>query len=290
MGFGDEIMASGEARVLKRAHGRAKVVVGDGEREFWSDLFDGNPNLTRLADVRPGDHVVWLRNYYGCRPYLDYARSIGGHRQVFTAYRAIVGDIVCSVGERADADALLRELPDAALPLVSIEPNVAFGPNKDWGFEKWQAVVDRLRERVAFVQPSYGKPLLSGAWPIPSTFRSYCAALARCALHVGPEGALHHAAAALRRPAVVIFGGRIHPDISGYDGHVNLYADVAGSPCGMVAPCAHCRQCLESISIETVVTHIRRYLTKDSSPQRHRGTEMSVVQRKPHGFPNLIFQ
>jgi hypothetical protein len=253
-------MASGEARALKRAYARAKIVVGDGQREFWSELFDGNSNLTRLADVRSGDDVVWLRNYFGCRPYLDYALSEANCRQVFKPYRAIAGDIISSETELARADVLLSERPRRDLPLVSIEPNVEFGPNKDWGFSRWQAVVDRLRDRVTFVQPSYGKPLLAGVHAIPSTFRCYCAVLTRCALHVGPEGGLHHAAAALRRPAVVVFGGRIHPRVTGYAGHASLYVDAPGSPCGMVAPCEHCQRCLESISVHTVVTHVRHRL------------------------------
>jgi hypothetical protein len=267
MGFGDELMAAGEARVLRRARPRARVVVGDGHREIWSEIFDGNPNLTRLADVRPGDDVIWLRNYYGCRPYLDYGRSIGNQRQVFTPYRAMRGDIACSAAEQARAGALLCRPARAGLPLVSIEPHVALTINKDWGFGKWQAVVDALHECAVFVQPDYGKRMLRGAHAIRATFREYCAVLARCALHVGPEGGLHHAAAAVRRPAVVVFGGRIDPAITGYAGHANLYVDVRGSPCGMITPCAHCRDCLDAITVDSVVTAIRRRLR---APRRGR--------------------
>jgi hypothetical protein len=275
MGFGDELMAAGEARALRRARPRAKVVVGDGQREVWSEIFDGNPNLTRLADVRPGDEVIWLRNYYGCRPYLDYRRSVGNQRQVFRPYRAIRGDVVCSAAEHARADALLRDISRAGLPLVSVEPHVAFTVNKDWRFGKWQAVVDALRECAVFVQPDYGRRMLRGVHPIRATFREYCAVLARCALHVGPEGALHHAAAAVRRPAVVVFGGRIHPAITGYAGHTNVYVDVPGSPCGMIAACAHCRECLEAIAVESVVGAMRRRLTAPRRP-RARGRRAAL--------------
>ena len=39
------------------------------------------------------------------------------------------------------------------------------------------------------------------------------------------EGGLHHAAAALGMPAVVLFGGMISPRNTGYDVHVNLAID-----------------------------------------------------------------
>lgn len=264
-------MASGEAREIKKADPFAKVVVGDGEREVWQDIFAGNANITRLADVRPSDRVVWLENYFGRRPYLDYALS-GPDRQVFRPYRAVPGDLFFSAAELAHAAGVLRELRDRGRPLVSIEPNVAFGSNKDWGFARWQQVVDAVRDRMTFVQPSYGGPLLAGVRAAPATFRGYSAILAGCDLHLGPEGGLHHAAAALRRPAVVVFGGRIHPRVTGYALHENLYHNAPGSPCGMVAPCAHCRRCLDSISVEEVVARACRLLDR----RLHRPAESCV--------------
>ena len=249
-------MASAEARALKEAHPSAQVVVGDGEREIWSEIFAGNPNITRLATVQPGEKIVWLRNYRGCRPYLDYTHSQPNYRQSFTAYHARSGDLFLSSVERAYAASVLRGLRDGNTPLISVEPNVDFGPNKDWGFERWQQVVDHLQGRAQFVQPSFGKPVLSGVVGVPSTFRGFCAVLACCDLHMGPEGGLHHAAAALARPAVVLFGGRLHPEITGYSFHENVYVDGPESPCGMIAPCSHCRSCLDAIQVSDVVARV----------------------------------
>jgi ADP-heptose:LPS heptosyltransferase len=268
MGCGDEIMASAEAREVRQANPDAKIVVGNGEREIWHEIFAGNPNITRLADVRPGDRVLWLKNYFGQRPYLDYARSDPTYRQSFRPYRALPGDFFFSDTELDHVHAVLREPRSHGKPLVSIEPNVDFGPNKDWGFLRWQQVVDVLKDRVTFVQPSYGKPLLSGVHALPSPrFRIFAAVLAGCDLHMGPEGGLHHAAAAVGCAAVVVFGGRIHPDMTGYAFHENIYRDVPGSPCGMVAPCTHCRRCLDSITVEDVVASACRLLDRQS-PQR----------------------
>jgi hypothetical protein len=254
LGYGDELMATAEAREMKRADPDAKVVIGDGEREIWHAIFAGNPNVTRLADVTPGDRIAWLGNYYGRRPYLDYSRT-GPSRQFFRPYRARPGDLFFSAAELEHAAAVQVECRRRrGVPLVSIEPHAAYGPNKEWGFERWQRVADALADRATLVQPSYGKPILRGVRAIDSpSFRTFAAVMKGCALHLGPEGGLHHAAAALGLPAVVVFGGRIHPDVTGYSFHVNLYRDAPGSPCGMIAPCAHCRDCLDSIAVEEVV-------------------------------------
>ena len=260
MGFGDEIMATAEARELKCNHPDAAVVVGHPGCEFWSEIFANNPNITRLAEVPSGQDIVWLRNYFGNRPYLNYAHANAEERQLFRAYRARRGDLYFDDQERAFAAAATTRTMGDALPIISVEPHVDFGPNKDWGFARWQEVVDRFAGRARFLQPDYGKRLLEGIEPVRGSFRQYAAALARCSLHVGPEGGLHHAAAAVRTPAVVVFGGRISPAITGYDDHENLFADIDGSPCGMIAACQHCRTALTSISVEDVAAAMRRLL------------------------------
>jgi hypothetical protein len=264
MGFGDEIMATAEAWRLKEAAPHATIVIGDGAREVWGDeteaIFAGNPHVSRLAQIRPGADVVWLRNYYGHRPYLDYQRGARGRRQAFASYRVAVGELFFSVAERAAATATAQAVRRDGRPLLSIEPHVAFSPNKDWGLANWQALVDALRGEVVCLQPSYGKPLLSGVHGIASSFRAFAAVLAQCDAHVGPEGGLHHAAAAVGCPAVVLFGGRISPDLTGYAAHENVYVDRPGSPCGMVAACAHCQACWAEIEVEMVVAAVRHQL------------------------------
>ena len=264
MGFGDEIMATADARRLKQADPRAAIVIGDGEREVWRDeteqVFAGNPHVSRLARIGAGARIVWLRNYYGRRPYLDYQGGEPGRRQAFAPYRAAVGELFFTADERAAAAAVADGARRHHRPLLSIEPHVSFGPNKDWGLANWQALVDALRGEVVFLQPSYGKPLLSGVHGVASSFRGFSAVLEQCDLHLGPEGGLHHAAAAVGCPAVVLFGGRISPDTTGYEGHENLYVERPGSPCGMVAACAHCRACLAEIGVERVIAALRRRL------------------------------
>ena len=71
---------------------------------------------------------------------------------------------------------------------------------------------------------------------------------------------MHHAAAATSCKAVVIFGGHISPEITGYDFHKIIYVDLPNSPCGSKNICQHCKECMRLISIETVVHEIKEIL------------------------------
>jgi ADP-heptose:LPS heptosyltransferase len=80
--------------------------------------------------------------------------------------------------------------------------------------------------------------------------------LARAKLYIGAEGGLHHAAAALGVPAVVLFGGFIPPLVTGYETHINLTGG-AQEACGSLKPCDHCRKAMDAISVEEVAAAAR---------------------------------
>lgn len=237
MGFGDELLTSG---IVRKAHLKTgkKVLVGDGEKVIWSEVFDHNPRISR--EITPD--CVWVKSVKGNRPYIDYARSTPG-RMVWKPWKAEPGELYFSE----------EELRWTETDFVYIEPNVkgSFGGNKDWGFEKWQAVVDALP--LNWIQGK-GRPLRNVLQLETRSFRDACALLSRAFLFVGTDGGMHHAAAALGLPAVVVWGGLIGPNTLGYDFHTNLCK--ATSFCGSVTPCLHCRQALDSITPDMVVEAI----------------------------------
>jgi hypothetical protein len=250
MGFGDDLLGSGMARGAK-ARGK-RIAFGDGMRIIWGpwskDIFRGNPNVASPGDERAGD-IEWLAYYKGSRIYnrLD----VKGQRWIWNFdFRAKPGEVFFSDEERR-----LSEI--AGEGFVVIEPNIprqkSVAANKDWGLAKYQAVADALMLRgFDVVQTGFGRDRLQGVRIVATpTFRHALAVLSRAALYIGPEGGLHHGAAAVSIPAVVVFGGFIPPQVTGYDGHVNLTGG-AGA-CGSLAPCGHCKKALDSITIDEVV-------------------------------------
>ena len=264
MGYGDDLMVTAEARELKEKYRDSEIVVGDGEKEFWSPLFENNPNITRLQNVIDKSKVIWLRNHYGARPYLDYERSDVDRKVYFKPYRVQAGDIYFSETVLSVAKEHLARMRSSNKPAVFIEPNVAYGPTKDWGFKKYQQVVDILSDSVDFVQPLYaGAKELENVIGVQSdSFMQGCAFQSLCDMHLGPEGGLHHSAAALGLPAVVIFGGRMHPSITGYSFHNNIYIDHEDSPCGMISYCRHCVECMNQIKVEDIVNALLSQIEK----------------------------
>jgi len=90
-------------------------------------------------------------------------------------------------------------------------------------------------------------------------FRLACAVLARARAYVGHEGGLHHAAAALGIPGVVIFGGFTPVELTGYAIHHNLGVSLAAA-CGMRMPCAHCAAAMADITPERVLRELAAVL------------------------------
>ena len=108
--------------------------------------------------------------------------------------------------------------------IVHIEPNIKKSTgyiNRDWGFEKWQSVVNELKDKILFIQTSFNnQKILKNVLNINNTnFRIACSLMSKTHLFIGAHGGMSHAAAALNLKAVVIFGGFINPKTLGYSIH-----------------------------------------------------------------------
>lgn len=234
MGFGDDVIVTSIAKRANTVTGKP-VMVGDGTRIIWSEVFRNNPRIT--DKIRPD--AVWVKNVSGNRPYIDYSKS-DRTRFVWKPYKVEPGEIYFSADE-------LRWQQKG---FVYIEPNVkgSFGGNKDWGFNRWQEVVNNL-PGIWFVQGT-GKKLANVDQLETKSFRDACALLSGASLFVGTDGGMHHAAAALGKRAVVVWGGLVGPATLGYEGHTNLCK--AKTFCGSQVTCPHCRQALDAITVEEV--------------------------------------
>jgi hypothetical protein len=256
MGWGDEIMVTAEARRLQALDPRPVAVRGKGgQGARWHPIWDGNPRLTRPEAVHEG--VQWLENYGGRRPYIEYARTTRERYAWRADYRVEPGEIYLTELEQRE----YRYLDD----MVVIEPHVKAGaPNKSWGWERWQQLVHRL-PRVRWLQLGVsGTRVLHGVRHIVTNdVRTASAVLRHAIAVVVPEGGLHHAAAALGIPGVVIFGGFISPATTGYDLHVNLFT--GGEACGNRLGCAHCQQAMNSITVEQVSKALLGVLEKSKA-------------------------
>lgn len=240
MGLGDELLAAGEARRMRRTDPRKVRIIDRRGIPRWHEVWDGCPDIARTRDTQ----VQVLRNGPGCRPYIDYPRSTP-QRWGWTNYRpepAQLGHVKAN---------------EAARGCVLIEPHIKSGasPNKQWG--KWHELVKRPFPWLQ-VGPR-GTTVLPGARFIETnSIREAQAALTACAAAVLPEGGLHHLAAAVGLRAVVLFGGYIGPEQTGYEMHRNIFTGVKA--CGSRLPCEHCRVSMSAITVHQVVGELEGIL------------------------------
>lgn len=253
MGWGDEIIATADARRLQALDPRPVAVRGRQGEARWHPIWDGNPRLAKPDQVAAGAAVQWLHNCGGHRPYLDYARFDGRKRYAYTDYKVEPGEIYLSADERAR----FVELRDR----VVVEPNIKPGAprGKDWGWHRWQALVNAAPQ-VPWLQLGVpGTAVLRGVQHVVTRdVREAAAAVSWSRAVVCPEGGLHHCAAAFGVRAVVVFGGYIAPRTTGYDFHENLFT--GGEPCGMRFRCAHCEQAMARITVPMVLEALERVL------------------------------
>lgn len=247
MGYGDALMASGQARGA--AERGIKIAFGDGRRILWgkceAEIFRGNPNVAKPGE-EDGPGIKWIRNYKGCRPYHRPVTPVNGAYSFNRDFRATPGELFFTESELGWAAKLKPGF-------VLIEPHVKLNaPNKAWSEDRWRELAKRLKaDGHDVVQFDYGRQVYKEfrGVPIPS-FRHALAALTRAKLAILPEGGLHHGCAAVGTKAVVIFGGFTHPDQTGYDGHVNIFT--GGAPCGRIVHCEHCRKAMAAITVDMV--------------------------------------
>lgn len=250
MGYGDALLAGGIARKANKKHPEKRINIGDGSVLEYSELYEGLSYISKEVDPEG----LWVHSAKGFRPYISNELSTKERLAWKRSFKAEPGEIVFTEEE-------LEIWPQENF--VYIEPNIKgwLGPNKDWGFDKWQEVVKSFPS-LRWIQGP-GRKLNGVEQAQTDTFRQACALLSKAALFVGTDGGLHHAAAALGKRAVVVWGGYTHPRNLGYDSHINLHANV--EPCGSLKPCDHCKNAMNRITIKMVVDAVQRCLDTDSN-------------------------
>ena len=285
MGYGDYLMALGDASRQHHADpGKRPVAIGDGRtvEDPYPDLRFGLDFIATPELAASGAPVSWIVSCHGARPYHDYAamreqlrrqrpwqhrlRGFGkasklvqrlGHYCYRDDYRATPAPVVLTARERSIAAAWSRRR------FVVIEPSTKSkaSPSKRWPFERYAAVARALSKEIEVYQ--IGAKDSPGLEHIPrmdtACFRDVLPYLQAARLYIGPEGGLHHAAAAVGTKAVVIFGGYSPPRVTGYDCHANLTGGAVA--CGtQYQACSHCVAAMNNIRVDDVLAQARALL------------------------------
>lgn len=252
MGWGDELMVAGQARVMQQRDPRKVRVVY--ERPRWHEAWANNPRIAGLDEV--GDFQRLVARDRGCRPYMaDKSQT----QWTWKPYQPQAGELYFSEAETAFGQKHARQ--------VIVEPTLKAGAsqNKQWPWEYWLNVVGWLeRNGIQPVQlgTSDTRPISGARFIATHSMRYAAAVIARARAVVVPEGGMHHVAAATGTRAVVIFGGYISPAVTGYAQQRNLFVTDPAHPlgCGMRVPCPHCRAAMAAIAPQHVIEQLEALL------------------------------
>ena len=239
MGWGDSLMACGEAKELHEKTGQ-KVMIGDNKLiQHEPEIFANNPFVSNK--IKPD--AVWLNNCIGNRPYIKHTKN---GRIIFNNYRPKPAHLFFTDKE------LEWARQNAPKDFIVIEPNVKetykHTVNKAWHY--WDEL---LKHDYPFYQLGMKEPITRRIKT--QNFREALLILSQAKMFVGTDGGLHHAAAALGIPAVVIWTGFTSPKHLGYDSHINLHD--GGEPCGTYSGlCPHCVKISKKITVEQVLNAV----------------------------------
>lgn len=246
MGWGDELMAAGEAEALPVD----KVAIFGGHQQRWHEAWENNPKIARIGE----SFDAKIESSPGNRPYF---KDVNNERWTWLPYKPKPASIHFSDEELEFAELAVQRYGGN---FVVVEPNLKEkreSVNRDWGFNRFSQVVAAVDAN--WVQLGAGNiKLLPNVRQIQTqTPRQMAAVLSRAKAFLAPEGGLHHTAAALRVRGAVIFGGFITPSITGYSLHDNFYH---GEPCGMRVKCKHCQDVMDSITPDSVANSLKTIL------------------------------
>lgn len=275
MGYGDEIMITGYARALKLKYPNHQIVAGNKEKGIVNDsvIFDNNPNIKRFSELQ-NIQTIWIDSYSGHRPYFIKETENRYHWNI--NHKTQVGELYFSKFEYQFALNIIskakkwwkKEKNYNFENIIFLEPSRIkttknnASQNRNWGLENWKKFVNIHKDKYLFVQSIFkNSDLISGTFKFESNFREACAVLNKCDYTIGGEGGFTHAAAALKKKGLFIYGGWVHPSITGYKIHKNIYIDIEGSPCGMKVDCEHCKKCKEIMTVEMITKNFREILS-----------------------------
>ncbi len=274
-GIGDELLMTVVLRELRR-RGVDNAWVMSEYADVWRDNPD--PALVLPWDQR---YARWIHlfdwdlihpHYTFYLPWGD--RDAPPPRHILTVMCELVG-IVGPITRRpylhlSDAERSSGALVPRQIAIQSAGLTARFAmTTKQWFPERFQAVVDVLRADFNFVQiGSPSDPPLDGVLDLrgKTSVRETAAILSRSLVYVGQVGMPMHLARAVDCRSVIVYGGREHPQQTGYSCNENLYAPVPCSPCWKSNTCGHDMLCMREIAPVDVVRAVERQVLRRHQP------------------------
>ena len=247
-GLGDNLLLSAVLPDLRAKYPGRKIVV----ETAWPALFRHNPDADWVTDRHLKTTARHLRPRYHVDPsttvsiYEQLAGCVGRPRRA--APRLFL--------DPAEIEAARRRFPFDYVAVAPVGKTSFCANRKEWGVANFQRLRDLLGD-IRFVQVGLpADPLLERVVDARNlSVRETAAAIGRALFFLGLEGGLMHLARSVGTRSAIVYGGLIRPEISAYEGNVNVANPVECSPCfHSDRPHQPCESmaCMKGISPEAV--------------------------------------
>jgi len=134
--------------------------------------------------------------------------------------------------------------------------NTTWTQNKSWYPDRFKALAKLLMENNLIVQIGLAEdPEIESHYDTRGKLKKeqVFALMNHIDLFIGTEGYIMHAAAAVRRKSVIVFGGFQKPEQSGYAFNNNIYTPIACAPCfSTLCTNSKVKECMDVINVEMV--------------------------------------
>lgn len=167
-------------------------------------------------------------------------------QQICECYGIKNPDLKCYINLTDEEKSFAKEFHEKEIgsrKFLTIEPfsKSNYTPNRNYPFEKWQKIVDALKDEITFVQVGNPGKVLDGVIDATgkTTFREAIAIIERSSLFLATESGLVHAATSVNTRSVVIMTGYQTLDMVAYPQNINVDISSHG-PCGLKTHCTEC--------------------------------------------------
>lgn len=237
MGWGDELMACGEAMALDGV-----IAIRDrANNPRWHDAWANNPYIAKPGQ-KYNDSII---NAPGARPYAKSASNVAWE---WVEYKPKPAKFFFSPEE-------LQFVATLSDNMVIVEPFLKSkqeSVNRDWGWDNFAAVTSAIEADWVQLGERQPKLLPNTRWVKTPSQRYMAAVFSKAKTFLVPEGGMHHTAAAFNLKGVVLFGGFISPHVTGYSIHKNIFTG-GGLGCGKRIKCQHCVDAWAKITPERII-------------------------------------
>jgi len=242
-GVGDSICATPMIESAKKYFPNKTIIVGSAHAE----ILENNPNIDHLYHLaNPGDlFEKWVKplRHFGSVIKRDIY-NICAHK-LFPGSLSMIwchlygvpfeGDDVKIYVSQGEDEEAIRWLKSFRKPVILIhtsggrlihDPSVQITDNKDWDFNYWCLLVNKLIDKFSIVQVGgAGEPQIPNCTNYllgRTSVRQTAALLKNCVTYIGIDSFVAHCGAGVGKKGIVLFG-RSNPYIAGHKTNLNIW-------------------------------------------------------------------